>query len=211
MRQDDRGITLLETIIAITIAVIVMGAATLFLRNALRGFQLASETINLKVEAQVLMEQFSTWVMEGNYCEFNEDKGEGLFVIYHIPREAPGTMDQNLMGKCWMKVFRHTNGNLYVYEEEFDLGDGGISRDDIIDMVNSPVTWQESWPMDQANLISDCVEEFDVNIARSGEGSSYKVTVTMLMQLGSLKYELKDEINMRNEAFVPATTSADTP
>lgn len=191
MRQDDRGITLLEMIIAVGATVIVMGAATLFIRNALRGYELASETINLKVEAQTLMEQFSTWVMEGNYYEVNKDMG--TFVIYHIPRVGPVGIDADLMGEPWMWIFWHdgNNNNLYAHKETTvpPESDGSVG-------------WSEVWT-GSASLISDCVEEFDVVFEEGGAGSSDKVKVTLRMKLGNLEYEIKDEINVRNEVRKP--------
>lgn len=66
MRQDDRGFSLVELIIAMAIASIIMGAAIMFMNSAQRSYRTAESTINLQVESQILMEQLANWVMESN-------------------------------------------------------------------------------------------------------------------------------------------------
>ncbi len=66
MRQDNRGMSLIELILAMTMATIVMGAAMLFLRTALNTYNLADANIDVQKEAQMNLEQIGTWIMEGN-------------------------------------------------------------------------------------------------------------------------------------------------
>lgn len=66
MRHDNKGMSLVELILAMTMATIVMGAATLFLRTALNTYTLADAHIDVQKEAQMNLEQVGTWIMEGN-------------------------------------------------------------------------------------------------------------------------------------------------
>ncbi len=66
MRHDNRGMSLVEFILAMTMATIVMGAAMLFLRTALNTYNLADAHIDVQKEAQMNLEQVGTWIMEGN-------------------------------------------------------------------------------------------------------------------------------------------------
>ena len=66
VQKDNRGITLIELIIAIAISTIIVGAATFLLSTAQKNYSSASATIDLQSEAQILMEQMGTWIMEGN-------------------------------------------------------------------------------------------------------------------------------------------------
>ncbi len=66
MRHDNRGMSLVELILAMTMATIVMGAAMLFLRTALNTYTLADAHIDVQKEAQMNLEQIGTWIMEGN-------------------------------------------------------------------------------------------------------------------------------------------------
>ena len=80
MKKDNRGITLVELVVAISMAVIVMGAATLFIRSAVNGYRKASDTIDLQMESQVVMEQASTWIMEGNNVKVIEGNNNNRFL-----------------------------------------------------------------------------------------------------------------------------------
>ena len=60
VQKDNRGITLIELIIAIAISTIIVGAATFLLSTAQKNYSSASATIDLQSEAQILMEQMGT-------------------------------------------------------------------------------------------------------------------------------------------------------
>ena len=86
VQKDNRGITLIELIIAIAISTIIVGAATFLLSTAQKNYSSASATIDLQSEAQILMEQMGTWIMEGNRVEVNA-AGDKL-TVYQIPRKV---------------------------------------------------------------------------------------------------------------------------
>lgn len=89
MEKDNRGITLVELIIAITISVIIVGAATLFFMTAQKSYRRAQETVHLQEETQILMEQLASWIMEGNGVKIINDAAYGqVLVIYQIPRKT---------------------------------------------------------------------------------------------------------------------------
>ena len=56
MKHNNKGFSLVELIIAITISLIVLGAATMMLGSAQKSYRVAEETINLQKESQILME-----------------------------------------------------------------------------------------------------------------------------------------------------------
>lgn len=212
MRQDDRGITLVEIIISIAAAAIVIGVTTIFIQNALKSYNIATDTIDLQMDAQVLMEQLATWVMEGNYVDPNaEVGGKKVCIIYNIPREPstslPTGSDPDLMGKRWMRViWRNDEGELYtVYKEHA----GAVIVPDPLDTTTVPVTSSELTEI-KDNLLSNHVEEFKMERPDDDSGSPNKVTVTLSMKAGVQDYEFTNEINMRNALYSePETTDED--
>ena len=48
MKHNNKGFSLVELIIAITISLIVLGAATMMLGSAQKSYRVAEETINLQ-------------------------------------------------------------------------------------------------------------------------------------------------------------------
>lgn len=84
-KLNNRGLSLVELIIAISMATIVIAAATIFLYNAERSYRISKYSVDLQMESQILMEQLSNWVMESNRIVV-ADSGKVL-VLYRIPRE----------------------------------------------------------------------------------------------------------------------------
>lgn len=200
MRRDDRGLTLVEMIIAVTISVIVIGAAAIFIRSALRGYRMASDTINLQMESQVLMEQIATWVMEGNYMA----EKDGVLVIYHIPREAspnlPAGVDaSDVTGERWMRVIWMQDGRLYMHKVE-ESDDSGAVLPPTSPDVDRDARVDAAWVAEE-NWVSDYMEGFVPVVAYDRAGAPSKVTITLSMRAGVLEYDLTDEIMPRNAAF----------
>lgn len=173
MRRDDRGITLIEMIIAIAVTAIVLGASTLFIRNALKDYGLAEDAVDLQIEAQVLAEQFAAWVMEGNYVDAvkDADGNDAYFIIYHIPREVPAEWDNivspkfdksELTGERWMRIFWcDAGGKLNMQRvEEGSVPDPTkeMSIEDVKSLLENPSL------LTGPSMLSKYVKEFTVTI-----------------------------------------------
>lgn len=186
IREDNRGITLMELIIAITIAVIVMGAATLFIRTAIKSYDTASETIDLQMESQIVMEQISTWIMEGNKVKIVN--GNNL-VIYQIPRKldvaklpsgvAVPSQDASKRiigvydGKLYMKVVDS------ISDVEADTDVGITSADAVVE-----------------NCIGEYVTDFGPSLISDKEN---EVNIDIKLEKGTQEYKLTNQIKIRNE------------
>ena len=97
IKENNRGITLVELMIAIAMSVIILGAAALFMNSSQKGYQMASDTIALQKESQILMEQIGTWIMEGNRVETTGN----MLVIYSIPRQVDPNFWPNGTDPAW--------------------------------------------------------------------------------------------------------------
>lgn len=220
MRQDNRGITLVEMIIAIAACAIVISAASLFIRNALQGYRLASDAIDLQIEAQVLMEQLSSWVMEGNYVlyeEYGDPAGsQYYFIIYNIPRDISlteeilndwGVKESDLTGERWMRVFWcDKNNKLYMYKPK----DGTFPKPTTEgSKLNISEIMTDKAKEEDRHLISNYVDDFLVSIEPS-DGPPNKVTITLQMRAGIQRYDFSYEINIRNAPYA-VDASAESP
>lgn len=190
MEQDNRGLTLIELIVAMTMAVIVMGAAGVFIGSAMRSFQKASDTIDLQMESQVMMEQVSTWIMEGNRVQTYEDSSYGtVLVIYRIPRirdktNLPDIYRDKVSTESEKTVLWCDGSKLYMKEE------GGI-----VDADHDSTDLEES----DTNM-KNCVGEYVSGFRPSIDASNHaKVTVEITLTAGQERYELKNTIKIRNE------------
>lgn len=202
MRQDDRGITLVEIIIAITVAAIVVGVTTLFIQNAINSYVMAADTIDVQVEAQVLMEQVSTWVMEGNYVPQMQVSvgGKDAYIIYHIPHKTSAVLPDSdpdlmadLIGERWMRIiWCNEKGKLYMYMPEEDFPDPSSSN---ITPIPTGLTLEET----ADNLIGEHVKEFAMEL----DAESPNMVEIELVMTGTVDYEFYNEINMKNKLYEP--------
>lgn len=188
MKQDNRGITLMELMIAITITVVVMGAATLFIRTALKSYDAASNTIDLQMESQIVMEQISTWIMEGNKVKVID--GDTL-VIYHIPRQIesskfPSSLDPSDRPDMTIskRIIGVENGKLYMKV----VSPVDLSTDADVSLTASDAVIE--------NCIGEYVVEFTPTVDTTNQD---EVTVSMRLKEGTQEYELSNLVKIRNE------------
>lgn len=188
VQKDNRGITLIELIIAIAISTIIVGAATFLLSTAQKNYSSASDTIDLQSEAQILMEQMGTWIMEGNRVEVNA-AGDKL-TVYQIPRKVTTnrpTGAEALKTDASKRVFwlsNKLNGKTMLYMKKFD----GIADPD-----------HDTTDVADADAILDnCIGEYVTSFSAVEDTSKAKVTITLEFRQGTQKYSITNEFKLRN-------------
>ena len=227
-RLDNKGLTLVELVIAIAISSMIVGAASMFLYNAERTYRVAEHSINLQMEAQILMEQMSNWVMEGNRVLYFQDMadldGDGVrdngpedmvLVIYYIPRDNAKNVNEiypsdysynsdDLLGSRRI-IFTH-DGKLYMKEEE-RIGDAVTQYKDLLNNITSstgtiPVmyTAADVEPTTSEKCIGEFVYRFNVDKAPSDVDMSdlSSVSITLGMIEGKQSYTMMDTFTLRN-------------
>lgn len=189
VQKDNRGITLIELIIAIAISTIIVGAATFLLSTAQKNYSSASATIDLQSEAQILMEQMGTWIMEGNRVEVNA-AGDKL-AVYQIPRKVTTnrpTGAETLKTDASKRVFwlsNKLNGKTMLYMKKID----GIADPDhdTTDVTDSDAT------------LDNCIGEYVTSFSVAKDTSSdAKVTITLELRQEKQKYSITNEFKLRN-------------
>lgn len=189
VQKDNRGITLIELIVAIAISTIIVGAATFLLSTAQKNYSSASATIDLQSEAQILMEQMGTWIMEGNRVEVNA-AGDKL-TVYQIPRKVTTnrpTGAETLKTDASKRVFwlsNKLNGKTMLYMKKID----GIADPDhdTTDVTDSDAT------------LDNCIGEYVTSFSVAKDTSSdAKVTITLELRQEKQKYSITNEFKLRN-------------
>ena len=186
MAKDDRGITLVELIIAITISVIIVGAATLFFMTAQKSYRRAEETIHLQEESQILMEQLASWIMEGNGIKIVNDVTYGqVLVIYEIPRTTATALPEGvLQGDAQKRVIWRYEDRLYM-KTVSGITDP-LTDDTVIDASDST----------EEHCVSEYISGFSAALDSTGQAS---VIVNLKMADGDMDYELEYEVMLRND------------
>lgn len=189
MRQDQRGITFVELIIAIAISSIIMIAATIFLGAAHKNYNNASAQIDLQSESQILMEQIGMWVMEGNRVQTLDASVSGAqgIVIYQIPRKASvenpnGAAPAEPVTKrvIWLST---TGKKLYTKSVTVADLDGDTT---VIDAAADEVP---------QNLLGEYVTSFAGTVDATRQTS---VTVTFQMKYLKQDYKMQNVFKLRN-------------
>lgn len=188
VQKDNRGITLIELIIAIAISTIIVGAATFLLSTAQKNYSSASATIDLQSEAQILMEQMGTWIMEGNRVEVNAT-GDKL-TVYQIPRKVTTnrpTGAEALKTDASKRVFwlsNKLNGKTMLYMKKFEgIADPDSDTTDVADADA---------------ILDNCIGEYVTSFSAVEDTSKAKVTITLEFRQGTQKYSITNEFKLRN-------------
>lgn len=215
IKRDNRGLSLIELIIAITIASIILMAITIFISNALKSYRTAHNAIDLQMESHVLMEQIGSWVMEGNriiVVPQAEVSGTGLasdvLVIYQIPRisdlgHMPSQLGRDSKGKI---VPAASAAPPEATKRLIWVQDGGLYTEvvtGILDFDNDTTTSLPSPISPEANCICLYMENF---IPQWDEGYN-TVKIEVAMKAGTQEYSLNNEFKVRN-AIVPTPSPA---
>lgn len=179
---NNRGMTLIELMIAIAMSFIILTAATMFIGNAQKSYQNASESVNLQMEAQILMEQLGTWIMEGN--RITVDASE--LTIYDIPRKTATPLPSGVFydGQASKRVIWISDGKLYM--KVFT----NIADPDAETLSVSASDEKEE------NCIGLYVTGF---IPAIDAANPAKVNLKLELEQGSQKYEVENEIVVRNQ------------
>lgn len=172
--MENRGITLVELIIAIAMSSIIIGATALLIRTAQRDYQYTSDTADIQTETQVLMEQIGKWVMEGNRIKA-EDSGRKLSV-YSIPSDGS-------IINTTKKIIWFDGGKLYM--RTFNN----------VDIEHDTLTCSAADEKEE-NCIGEHVEKFE---AQTDANTPSSVKLTMLLKRGNQQYEIENTVNVRNK------------
>ena len=181
--MGNKGITLVELIIAVAVSSIILGATTLLIKTAQNDYKYTSDTANLQSESQVLMEQLGKWIMEGNRIStVNPDE----LTIYYIPRNTDTKLPSGVVQKSEQikkKVIWVDNGKMYVK-----------SFDNIASVDSDTLTYTLADEKEE-NCIGEHVDAF---IADNTDAADV-VNIKMKLKRGTQKYEVENAIKVRNK------------
>ena len=179
---NNRGMTLVELMIAMAMSFIIVTAATMFIGNAQKSYQTASESVNLQMESQILMEQLGTWIMEGNRIVAEAS----MLTIYDIPRKTATPLPAGVHSdeQTSKRVIWMSDGKLYM--KVFT----SIADPDTDTVSVSAADEKEE------NCIGFYVTGFTPAIDAANPA---KVNLKLELEQGSQKYEVENEIVVRNQ------------
>ncbi len=221
-KLDNRGLTLVELVIAIAISTMIVGAAGLFLYNAERTYRVAEHSVNLQMETQILMEQMSNWIMEGNRIYYVDDDVDpanvtdnDILVIYYIPRDNGKNVDDfyptdysydSSSLKASRRVIFSNGGKLYMKVDN-NIDNAAAEFQSLVD-GSAPALYSTSDVKDE-NLIGEFAYRFSVdkNPSDADIKELTSVVITMGLIEGKQSYTMSDVFSLRNGLHVIPTAT----
>ena len=203
IRQDNRGLSLVELIIAITVTTIIFGAVTMFIYSANKSYKLAGETIDLQIEAQLLMEQVGNWVMESNdACVVTDSEAVGnVLVLYDIPLNngrdvnewvptgyTPGSTDAT------KRVIWSKDGKLFM-KKVTGITNAATDKSNVIDSHSLGVDLAAE-SANEENMIGELVNQ--IVFTHDATNEPKRINIEFFMKKGNLSYHLVNDFKIRN-------------
>lgn len=147
--KNNKGISLIELVVAIGIMSIVMLIITEMLVNATRFFERQSSNVELQNEAQIVTNYLTEAIMEANGMEF--DNVTGVYKLFTTAPGAGGT-DTYATGKGEKRILYYDSANTSLYVVVFNVSD--------------PIPDSSTFARD-GYLISKQVEGFNISFAKA--------------------------------------------
>ena len=188
--MGNRGITMVELIIAVAISTIILGAATLLVKTAQDDYQYTSQSANLQSESQVIMEQLSKWIMEGNRIKIKVQSGKSdEIAIYYIPKTITTKLPSGVIPsieKTKKKIMWVNDGRMYM--KSYD----NIANPD------ADTTTYSSADENEENCIGEDVHEFKAKVTKNLSDSSCIVNLKITLKHGTQEYKVENSVKVRN-------------
>ena len=220
-KLNNKGLTLVELIIAISMATMVIAATTVFLYNAEKSYRISQYSVDLQMEAQILMEQMSNWVLESNHIEVKNISGESdALILYQMPvnkKTYSETSNVPISGAvtCSRMIIYSKNGKLYIDVD--DTSGRDAFNEEIKTTPASFACLEDASSPDPKNCIGEHVEYFTVTFpAGVDPANANSVEVKLSMKEGGntsqgQSYIVNNVFSLRNSVFVPTPEPSSTP
>lgn len=115
MKPDNKGFSLIELIIAISISVVVLGILASFLWQSTNYYRRSSEEISLQMEAQTILNQLKDLIVEADCLVFDDTVEPTMLRIQH---------GEELL----YEIILNNTGKTLDFAKAIKEADGSISR-----------------------------------------------------------------------------------
>lgn len=113
--SDNKGFTLIELIISITISALIFIAVSSFLRQSIIYYRRSNEDVSLQMEAQIILNQLIDLIEEANHVDFDANWELSVLKIQH-------SMD------LLYEIIHNSSDNTINFVKAIRIADGSISR-----------------------------------------------------------------------------------
>lgn len=199
MKLNNKGLSLVELVIAIAMSTIVVGAAVMFLYNAERSYRTAEYSVDVQMEAQILMEQMSNWVMNSNWIIAQDQSTDAsILVLYQIPRKLR-KFDLSEDEKLAKRIIVFMNeGKLYMKEQTET-----VAGDYLNEIKGAGFNRENIGTTTEMDCIGEYVNKFTIDLPFGVDPTKINsISVKLGMYEGvkgqAYSYSVKNQFSIRN-------------
>ena len=190
IEQDNKGLTLVELLVSMTVLSVVSLAIFSFMVFASKTYNKANGETNLQSEAQMTINRMENLIVSatnGVGADPTEPvaAAKKLYIYNHAAKED-GTVEYRIIS-----IYQENNKLMYKYDT-YGLDEFGSK---VITTGSAPA------------VISDYIEDFSVNLTKLL--SNQEVTVNLKMKNGQKTYETSNTFYMRNRIVQKVSSDAD--
>jgi len=183
--QDNRGLTLIELIIAMAISSIVIGMVILIIAAGSRNFNIAQNEVDIQMEAQTVVNQMEDTIIEAYWIEQKSISVDVAAYIIYAGQENSNSA-----------IFYDKSQQMLYFVD-------GLSTLQIRDLSLSSYT-------KASNLMASDVTAFSLNTDSSALVANQETQLQITLANSSSKFTVDRTIAFRNQA-APALVPTPTP
>ena len=192
LKINNKGITLVELLIAMVIGAIVISAVIILLNNGINSYSRQTITAQLQNDANITLNQMTDAIMEANCIDiYNVISGTGDTPKFITKRDTHGNV-------CYVYSYDSANKNLYVGTTIFttDYSKAAMLCKNVtsfkVQILNSSVKTEE---------VNDTNEAGDVFITQKiiGINNPIQIKVTLKLSYNGITREVSRVTSLRNE------------
>lgn len=180
MKNDNRGITLIELVICLVIFAVVVASAFGFMLAGSRSYATVSNKLNLQLQSELTMNQLGDYIIDCNACLYFKatTNSNTLFVI-----------DEKADGSYIAHVFK------YVKASGSILYGNGVA-------TKNSTSGAFSCTVEPADLLAENVTKFDVTPISSDALSVTSAVIEVTFEKNSVPSTDKKTIALRNKPLI---------
>ena len=222
-RLNNKGLSLVELVIAIAMSTIVVGAAAVFLYNAEKSYRVAEYSVDLQTEAQILMEQMSNWVLMSNWVQvIDESTDQSILVLYYIPNNEKKYKLEEEGGTLKLKATtgdaKATRSLIFVQDKKlYYISDTESVTGEYLNEIKAGGFDKDSLPTpSDEDCVGEFVSGFTVDIPFGVDADKINSIIVKLgmsegVNTQSQSYSVKNQFSIRNSIYEVVTEEAADP
>ena len=182
MKNDNRGLTLIELVICLVIFAVVVASAFGFMLASSRSYTSVNNKLNLQLQSELTMNQLGDYVIDCNACLYFKATTNSN-TLYVVDKIADGSYTAH--------VFKYVkaSGNILY-------GTG--------DAKKNPTSGAFTCTVEPTDLLAENVTKFDVTPISSDALSVTSAVIEVTFDKNSVSYADKKTIALRNKPLIAA-------